>query len=683
MKRTLQKIKTSGIFFTALLAGSMSAQISYTFTSAGATGRFGPTTPQITAAYLSTNLNGLVTQVGGIQSWTVPVTGPYKIEASGASGGNMATTSYPFGTGATMIGDFTLTAGQVIKIVVGQKGLQTPNGIWEGCGGGGASFVVSSVGNTPLVVAAGGSGGDGSGNYSSRQKPGGSSATGNAATQGQALTPLASGAGGGFNLNGQNGNVSTGGTSFINGATGGQCLYGNLVSHGGFGGGGAGDYYSMGGAGGGYQGGNSLGGYSNTDGLSQAYSYNVGINQVNTSGTTTTNNALQIDGRVIITSLYGVSIAQTASIACNGLSTAALSASVNGGVGPFTYSWSPSGGTASTATALSAGVYTCLVTSSTSGTVANTFTVTQPSVIVPSISSQTNVTCFGGANAVVSLSVSGGSSPYTYTWTPTGGNAITASSLTAGSYTCQIGDANLCASSITVNITQPAAITGASTNSSVCNGGTVALNGSGATSYTWSGNVVNGVAFTPTAGASYTVVGSNTLTGCTGTAVVAVSLSAPPVISITNPTICTGQTTTLNPTGASTYSYSSGSAIVNPPSTAVFTISGTSAAGCLASPVTVTVEVSACTGINKNSFENVNVTIYPNPSNGIVNVALNTELTKNSILEVFDVLGKLVVKQALTGELNTINISNLNSGIYTFKVSNNSNTVKIAKIIKQ
>ena len=75
--------------------------------------------------------------------------------------------------------------------------------------------------------------------------------------------------------------------------------------------------------------------------------------------------------------------------------------------------------------------------------------------------------------------------------------------------------------------------------------------------------------------------------------------------------------------------------------------------------------------------------VYPNPNNGVLNISLTAELSKNASLEVYDALGKLVVKQVLDNELNSINISNLDYGIYVFKVLNNTNAVKIGKLIKQ
>jgi hypothetical protein len=70
--------------------------------------------------------------------------------------------------------------------------------------------------------------------------------------------------------------------------------------------------------------------------------------------------------------------------------------------------------------------------------------------------SQNNVSTNGGSNGSATVTVSGGTTPYAYTWAPSGGNGATATSLVAGTYTCTITDAANCTTTQTVNITQPA-----------------------------------------------------------------------------------------------------------------------------------------------------------------------------------------------------------------------------------
>jgi len=96
----------------------------------------------------------------GIQQWTVPYTGQYRIEAVGAAGGynrNLNSTKRR-GRGARMVGNFNLSKGEMIKILVGQEGgVRNTSGVNRGSGGGGGTFVVRGN-NTPLIVAGGGGG---------------------------------------------------------------------------------------------------------------------------------------------------------------------------------------------------------------------------------------------------------------------------------------------------------------------------------------------------------------------------------------------------------------------------------------------------------------------------------------------------------------------------------------------
>jgi len=135
----------------------MEAQQSYTFTNCGATGRFGPTQTMVTTAYANTNLSLVATTnpTSGIQTWTVPYTGLFRITAIGASGGDATSGPAP-GNGAIMRGDFMLNAGEVIQILVGQMGQDRQ----FSAGGGGGTYVVRTPYNatTAVLVVAGGGG---------------------------------------------------------------------------------------------------------------------------------------------------------------------------------------------------------------------------------------------------------------------------------------------------------------------------------------------------------------------------------------------------------------------------------------------------------------------------------------------------------------------------------------------
>ena len=301
----------------------------HTFTNASATGRNGPIISQVRSAYSAAswaqNASYLNMVTRGIQEWTVPATASYTIESRGANGAGSG--SYIGGNGASIIGTFNLTQGEVLCIVIGQQGLIGPN---AGGAGGGGSFVYRKT-DSLLYIAAGGGGGGGhdvgfGGGGSATQTPVNGGGSGNGGYQGIGYGGNgggnsanyvngnwndAAGGGGGWLSNGGNGisisdldNVGYGGYGRSSGFIGGYHGLSNLNGggeNGGFGGGGgSGGNGNSGGGGGGYTGG---GGGNNWPGTGNpghgggqgGGSYNSGTNQTNTAGVNAGN------GYVVIT----------------------------------------------------------------------------------------------------------------------------------------------------------------------------------------------------------------------------------------------------------------------------------------------------------------------------------------------------------------------------------------------
>jgi hypothetical protein len=125
----------------------------------------------------------------------------------------------------------------------------------------------------------------------------------------------------------------------------------------------------------------------------------------------------------------------------------------------------------------------------------------------------------------------------------------------------------------------------------LCLGQSATLTASGAQTYTWSGGagVTNGVAFTPSVSATYTVVAG--ITGCpssTSTAVRTISVTNVPLtisVSSSSSLICSGTTATLTATGASSFTWmpsslTLSSAVVSPNSNTTYTVTGYNGGGC-------------------------------------------------------------------------------------------------------
>ena len=83
-----------------------------------------------------------------------------------------------------------------------------------------------------------------------------------------------------------------------------------------------------------------------------------------------------------------------------------------------------------------------MATDQNSCTANSQVTITQPTQVTANITLTGSVTCFGGNNGFAVVTPAGGTGAFTYSWSPSGGNATTASSLTAGFYTTTVADAN-------------------------------------------------------------------------------------------------------------------------------------------------------------------------------------------------------------------------------------------------
>jgi hypothetical protein len=181
-----------------------------------------------------------------------------------------------------MKGEFALTAGEILKILVGQKGFEETSYVHRPGGGGGGTFVVKSD-NTKLIIAGGGGGG-GNPNYGQTDGGGGivEETNGNTGSAGNGGTANSnSGAGSGFSENGTANGINAS-FSFTNGAVGGYADSWATQSVGGFGGGGGAGLLP--GGGGGYSGGKTTGSWSGSGSAFGGGSFNSGANQDNMAG---------------------------------------------------------------------------------------------------------------------------------------------------------------------------------------------------------------------------------------------------------------------------------------------------------------------------------------------------------------------------------------------------------------
>ena len=160
-----------------------------------------------------------------------------------------------------------------------------------------------------------------------------------------------------------------------------------------------------------------------------------------------------------ILSSSGPSIGFTVKGDTCGNHTGRITLNVTGGAIPYTYNWNPSVSALSTANALAAGIYKVIVIDAVG--CKDSVQVTVPAInntLAISFNNQQNVSCYGASNGSVTASISGGFTPYSYTWSPSVSNTMSLSNVQAGIYTFNVTDAGNCTKQGTVTITQPNAL---------------------------------------------------------------------------------------------------------------------------------------------------------------------------------------------------------------------------------
>jgi gliding motility-associated-like protein len=472
------------------------------------------------AQYFSQTFN----YTGTIQNFTVPpCTFTMMIEARGAQGGGDG------GKGARIVGTFTVTPGQVFKILVGKAG-SASSPVQAGNGGGGGSFVTDML-NNPYVVAGGG-GGSGrnwaNSNYVSiggttaqNGEPGQSGGLGGVGGTGGAvgtIPQINAAGGGGITTNGGGGGFASGGGSYVSGGAGGN-------STGGYGGGGGSSVFiatcgsspNGGAGGGGYSGGGGGGslGPGACDGAGGGGgSFNGGTSQVNTPAWNPGN------GMVVFSYGYAIQVTASPTAVCAG-SPSTLTIS-----GPLSQTWSVNGLPTSNTIVVNPTVttnYSALLTPP-QGCNIQLASITVTAWPLPILTVTSTVGCPSGS---VSLFSSGA---VTYTWQPGNlpGAPATAFPPAAGIYTCYGTDALGCTNTQTLAQAVLPIPTITATSPTVCQGAPYSIVPGGALSYTWNpGNlpgIVTGIANGPL---TYTVIGASAQ-GCTASTTTSLSIYNPP-----------------------------------------------------------------------------------------------------------------------------------------------------------
>lgn len=381
-------------------------------------------------------------------------------------------------------------------------------------------------------------------------------------------------------------------------------------------------------------------------------------------------------------------------VLCNGDETGSIILNISGGTAPFTYTWSDISLSGSMLTNLPAGNYEVTITDSLSETTSETFTILEPQVLegTTSIIAEENM----NGNGSASISVSGGVDPYTYLWSDSNNQTtVEATNLSTGDYTVVVTDANGCNFEETVTVDMVIVpLTFASSKTDImCNGdaiGSITLTVDGGATpytYTWSDNSLSGSMLTNLPAGDYEV---------TVTDADAVQVSE--TISITEPPLLEGTTTSTpevdnngNGTamvsvfgGVSPYTYLWNDSNNQTTAEAInlsagdYVVTIIDANNCFFEEL---VTVDMITDINNISQNEILVQISPNPTTNYFNIEV-TGMGDEIILTILSLEGKLMKEEKIKiGLQETINVTDMNSGIYFVKIQDEKGNIYSEKIV--
>ncbi len=319
------------------------------------------------------------------------------------------------------------------------------------------------------------------------------------------------------------------------------------------------------------------------------------------------------------------SLAGTSTPASCGANDGSATVSVTGGIGPFTYSWAPAGGTAATATGIPAGTYIVTVDDGLSCSPPKKDTIVVGGSGAPLPTVPANITVCTGTTVPASAFTSTPAGA-TFDWT----NSNTAIGLVAAntgntpSFTAINTGTAAISGTVSVTATLAGCVSAPSTytitvnpqpilttiSDTICMGTTATLSVAGAATYSWtpSASPLTGasVSVNPTTTTNYTVIGTDAST-CSDTAFATVVVNPLPVVTGSANPICVNDTAVLTATGALTYTWlpatmpATGATVgATPTTTTIYTVTGTDANACTDTAL-VTVVVNSTLTLTVNS----------------------------------------------------------------------------------
>jgi gliding motility-associated-like protein len=284
---------------------------------------------------------------------------------------------------------------------------------------------------------------------------------------------------------------------------------------------------------------------------------------------------------VIVNPTPTITLVATNTSICTGNSTTITATTT--GAGPFSYTWNPGGlsGSSVVVSPLSSTIFTVNGTNGTGCLGTRTINISVSPSPTITLSSSLNPICSGISTT---LSATGATS---YTWNPgsLSGSSVVVSPPTTTQYTV-VGQTGICTATnvitVTVNPTPTLALNPSFTSTTICSGSSITATVSGASSYTWLPvSITNSIAtLNPLTTTNYSIIGESAA-GCINIRTFTINVTTTPTLNIvaSSPSVCSGNSATLIPSGATLYTLSplgtiGSTFVVTPSVTTTYTIAG-------------------------------------------------------------------------------------------------------------